>query len=269
MADLGLVGRGTHHRHGTRREHVGDAAGLGALLPGVLHLARPRRRRDVELQVQRRALQRPADLEARVTEHAHHLVVLGEDLGDETRQPALARGRGEVLEQDRPETAALVVVAHDERDLGRGGLREPDVAPDGDDLAAEPEHEGDSVVVVDLHEVLEVALGDVRIGAEVPEVARPVRQLGVERHHRVGVVRRDRAQVRGRAVGRDDVGLPGRGVGRVGHRPDLCGLGVGVRRLGHPGPRRGVSRGCPPGPGRAGGTRRGGSRAGRGRPRPR
>ena len=134
-------------------------------------------------------------------------MVLGEHLGDEAREAALAGGRGEVLEQDRPETPALVVVAHDERDLGRRGLREPHVAPDGDDLAAEPEHEGHAVVVVDLDEVLEVALGDVRVGAEVAEVAGPVRQPAVERDHVVRVVGRDRAQVCRRAVGGHDVGL--------------------------------------------------------------
>ena len=269
MADLRLVGRGAHDGHGARREHVGDAAGLGTLLPRELHLAGPRGRRDVELQVQRRPLERAADLEAGVAEDADHLVVLGEHLGDEAREAALAGGRGEVLEQDRPETPALVVVAHHERDLGRRGLREPHVAPDGDDLAAEPEHEGHAVVVVDLDEVLEVALGDVRVGAEVAEVAGPVRQPAVERDHVVRVVGRDRAQVCRRAVGGHDVGLPVRGIGRVGHRPDLSGRGVGVGDLGHPRPRRGVSRGCPPGRGRAAGTPRGGSRAGTGRPRPR
>ena len=68
------------------------------------------------------------------------------------RDPALAGGRGQVLEQHRADAAALVGVGDDERDLGLVGARRALVAADGDDLAAELGDERDPVVVVDVGE---------------------------------------------------------------------------------------------------------------------
>ena len=122
------------------------------------------------------------------------------------------------------------------------------------------QHEGHAVVVVDLDEPLEVPLRDVRVRAEVAQVAGAVGQPAVERDDVVGVGGRDRAQVDRRAVGGDDVGLPVRRVGRVGTARTSAVVGVGVGRPRSPRSRH-VSPGGPPGRGRAAGRRRGGSRA--------
>ena len=63
------------------------------------------------------------------------------------------------------------------------------VAADGDDLAGQLGDERDPVVVVDVGEPVQVALGDARVGREVAQVAGALRQPGVERDERVGVAR--------------------------------------------------------------------------------
>ena len=214
MADLGGVGGSPDDSDGPRVQHVVHAPGLGALLPGVADLHRALGGVDVELQMQHAVGELAADLVAGVPEHPHHLAVLGQDLGLEAAHAPLAAGRGEVLEQDRAEPSALVVVAHHERDLRRaddlGAVRAVRalVATDGDDLLAEQGDERHAGVVVDDGEPLQVARGDVRVRAEVAQVAGPLGEPGVEGHDRVGVAGQDRAQVHHPAVGCDDVGLP-------------------------------------------------------------
>ena len=60
---------------------------------------------------------------AGVAEGLDHPLVVGEHLGDELVDPALAAGLGEVLEQDLGDAAALVLVLDEEGDLGLAGLR--------------------------------------------------------------------------------------------------------------------------------------------------
>ncbi len=120
----------------------------------------------------------PAHLVAGLAEDPHHLVVLHQHLGLEPAQPVLPGRGGEVLEQDRAEPAALVVVAGDERDLGRArpvrrrrARIQALVPADGDDLVAEQADERHPGVVVDGGEPLEVARRDARVRAEVAQVA--------------------------------------------------------------------------------------------------
>ena len=67
-----------------------------------------------------------------------------------------------MLEQHRADAAALLGVGDDERDLGFVGAGVPFVAADGDDLAGQHGDEGDPVVVVDVGEPVQVALGGMR-----------------------------------------------------------------------------------------------------------
>ena len=221
VADLRGVGGGADHGHRARVQHVVHAAGLGALLAGVADLHRALGRVDVELQMQHAVGELAADLVAGVAEHPHHLVVLGQDLGLEAPHAALPGRSREVLEQDRAEPAALVVVADDEGHLRRAdhllpvGPERALVAADGDDLAAEQDDERHPRVVVDDGEPLQVTRGDVRVRPEVAQVAGALGEPGVEVHDRVGVAGQHRAQVHHPAVGGHDVGLPVPGVGRL------------------------------------------------------
>ena len=60
----------------------------------------------------------PRDREPGPAEHAEHAVVVTEHLGLEAGQPVRATQGGEVLEQQDAETAAVVLVGDQERDLG-------------------------------------------------------------------------------------------------------------------------------------------------------
>jgi hypothetical protein len=53
-----------------------------------------------------------------VEEDPHHPVVLRQHLGDEALDAPLPRGGGQVLEQHRAQSAALVGVLDEEGDLG-------------------------------------------------------------------------------------------------------------------------------------------------------
>ena len=59
---------------------------------------------------------------AGVAEGLDHPLVVGQHLGDEPLDAALAPGLGEVLEQELADAAALVGVLDEERDLGLAGL---------------------------------------------------------------------------------------------------------------------------------------------------
>ncbi len=119
VADLGRVGGRPDHRDRRRMQHVVHAARLGPLLAGVADGERALGGVDVELQVQHALGERPAHLVAGIAEDPHHLVVLHQHLGLEPAHTVLAGGRGEVLQQDRAEPAALVLVADDEGHLRR------------------------------------------------------------------------------------------------------------------------------------------------------
>ena len=77
-------------------------------------------------------------------EHAEHLAVAGERLGDEPGDPALSGGGRQVLEQGGADPSTLVFVADDERHLGRVGARLTVVASDADEPVAELGHQRDA-----------------------------------------------------------------------------------------------------------------------------
>ena len=122
----------------------------------------------------------------------------------------------EVLEQQLPDAAALVLVLDQERDLG---LARPDhvVAADRDDPALQGQHERDPVDVVDVGEPVDVALGEPRHRREEPVVLRLVGDPGVELDEDLAVLGTDRPDVRGPPVAEQDVGLPVRGGFGGGH----------------------------------------------------
>ena len=139
------------------------------------------------------ALDLALDLEADVREDDEHVAVLGEHVGDEARDPELAGAERELLEQARADAAALLLVGHGERDLGRGRVAQARVARERDDalglaVAGERADEGaaldqsgvevrlDEAVVDRLQAVeaqVEAAVGEAR--EEVDE-ARPRRR---------------------------------------------------------------------------------------------
>ena len=240
VADLADVVAGPDHGHRRGRQQARDRPGLAALLPlvgdgeGVLGLL------DREGQVDDAVLVGALGLVAGVLEDPHHRAVLRQHLGDEAPDAALAGGRGEVLEQDRAQAAALVGVLDQEGDLGVVGAGVPVVAADADDLVPEQDHERHPLVVVDVGEPVQVLVGEPLHRPEEPVVAGLVAAALHQAGQPVGVLGADGPQVHRAAVGGDDVGLPAR---------RLCGVLLlrGAGRLSHGGrPGRGRSRGSWP-----------------------
>ena len=174
-------------------------------------------------------LERAPDLEPRVLEHRQHRPVLRHHDGDEALDPGGARQRRELLEQARPDSAALEVVGDGERDLGRVGLAQPRVAREGDDallarVAERPEQRAD-VGPVRLDPRLDEPAPQLREAVEA-QVAAPLGEAGEELEQRVGVRGVRRAQAQGAAVPEDDVAKLGHGthsvpIFTIGARPGI------------------------------------------------
>ena len=197
-----------------------------------------------------------ADLVPGLPEHRDHPAVLRQHLGGEPADPALARRRGEVLEQHRAQPAPVVGVGDVERDLGRRrrrcgrtGRRAMICSPSAGSTTATSATRS---VVVDVVKRCEVALGAAARAAR-RSASRSTRSdcptwnawsasASSGRIGRTCVVR---------AVAQDDVGLPARpgsraGVvaaagarlvgARCGRRPRRCrragGRGAACRRAG-------------------------------------
>ena len=147
-----------------------------------------------------------------------------------------------MLQQDRPQAAALVSVLDEEGHLGVVGVGVAVVAADADDLVAEQDDEGHSVVVVDVREAVQVLLRQPLQRTEEPEVPGLVAAALHQPDQAVGVLGADGVQVHRAAVGGDDVGLPVRRGCRWCIRGGPGGL---------------LSHGDRPGRGRTAGRRRG------------
>jgi hypothetical protein len=114
----------------------------------------------------------------------------------------------------RAESPPLVRVLDDESHLGLV-LRRAFVPDDADDVVADRRDDRASVDVVHGREAVDVAVAELGVGREEPEVDRLCRQAGVERTQRLGVARDDRTEVGGAAVAQHHVGLPVGGIGPV------------------------------------------------------
>ena len=121
MPDRVRVPAGADHRHRPRSEHAGHRCCLGPVLALLDRGPRPVGGFDQQLDVHDAALDAGPFREPGGPEHAEHLAVVGERLGDEPGDPALSGGGRQVLEQDGADPPTLVFVADDERHLGRVG----------------------------------------------------------------------------------------------------------------------------------------------------
>ena len=95
---------------------------------------------DRELELEHALVVGADDAVAGVAEGLDHPLVVGQHLGDEPLDAALAGGLGEVLQKDLGDPATLVLVLHEEGDLGLAGLHDV-VPPDRDHLALQGHHE--------------------------------------------------------------------------------------------------------------------------------
>jgi len=92
---------------------------------------------------------------ARVGEDVQHLVIARQRVGGEGMNTPGARDYRQVLEQNRAEAAALLVIRHRERDLGFA-LGRAVVSRNRDDLIAQLRDEDHPIPIVDVRDVLEL-----------------------------------------------------------------------------------------------------------------
>ncbi len=122
-----------------------------------------------------------------------------------------------MLEQQRAQPPALLVVLYDECDLGLVGA-DAVVTRDRDHLVAEERDECHATVVVDFGQPFELHRGRAGNRREETEVEGFVREPVVQAGERVHIVAPDRTDTHGAAVREYDVAFPLRGVlGHVGH----------------------------------------------------
>ena len=161
------------------------------------------------------------DVEPCVAEDVHHRPVVGQGLGVEALDAVAAGDGGEVFEHHGRQTAPLLVVFDDERDLGRCRFTlAAVVAHDGHDQPVELGDQREPFAVVDLRQSMELGFGNLGDRREEPEVDRLRRQPPVQGAQLLDVVGADRADVCGAAVGQHHIALPlawiYRGCARLG-----------------------------------------------------
>ncbi len=190
-----------------------DGGRLRPMFTGAHHRDRLLGGGDLERQPDGTGVPGPRDGVTGVEEDPDHLPVLAEHVGVEPTDAAIPGRGGEVLQQHRAETPALLGVLHQEGHLrlgrpGHGALpvRHGDeiVTDHGDDGAARPlVHHGHPVDVGVTHRPT---------GGEETEVDRLGGQPRPEPPKQRAVGRQDRPDVGRAAVGEDDIGLPLRRV---------------------------------------------------------
>ena len=139
--------------------------------------------------------------------------VVGQHRGPEAPDTMRDRGMRQPRHQLAGQPLALVVVADDDRELGRRGIvGQPDVARDGHDrlvgLVGKRGHEGEVVGAVDLDEVPRVGRRQLRLGRQKAPVARFRRQPRMGGAQALVVVGPDRADRDRAAVVEGVVGPP-------------------------------------------------------------
>jgi len=107
---------------------------------------------------------------SRTAEHAQHRRVVGQSFGGEAVDPVRAGDRGEVLQQDGRDSAALVGAVDHERDLGVVAGHPALIAGPGDELAPVLDNRGHPVVEVDVGEVVQFFVGEGRLRRQEPAV---------------------------------------------------------------------------------------------------
>ena len=150
----GLATR-TNHRDGARCEQTSDRCRFGVLFPSLDRGDGGDRRRDREVDSNGSFVEVALGSPARVGEDVQHLVIARQRVGGEGMNTPGARDYRQVLEQNRAEAAALLVIRHRERDLGFA-LGRAVVSRNRDDLIAQLRDEDHPIPIVDVRDVLEL-----------------------------------------------------------------------------------------------------------------
>ena len=124
-ADRARLGRRTDDRDARRREERPQGFGDCDMVALVAALEVGGRLGEAQLDPDLVPVAVLRLLEACLREDVQHRRVLGEHVGDEALDTRPRSERGELLEEARPDPAALELVRDDKRDLGRVGIAQP------------------------------------------------------------------------------------------------------------------------------------------------
>ena len=176
-ADRARPPRRSDHGHRARVEQRAHALGRRDPLARVGRLAGTLRLLGGKGEMHHAGLGGAGDHEAAGGEDLEHPVVLAEDVGLELAHPAGASDADEMVEQQRADAAALVLVGNGERHLRGGRLAgQHGVAADPDDpllsVLEQGGHQGDFLDEVEPRELVELRVGESPLGAEEPVVHR-------------------------------------------------------------------------------------------------
>jgi hypothetical protein len=203
----GRVG-GADDGHRPRDEHACHRSRVGALLATFHRVDELGGVLEVEVEVDHPGVEAALERPAGAREHGEHGAVLGQHLGGEPADAVGASDGREVLEQQRGDALALVLVVDHERGLGVVAVGPALVAGPPDELAVPLDHERHAVDEVELGEVFELAAAERGLGREVSAVLALARLPLVEGSQGVLVVGRDGAHRCGVAVAEDHRGGP-------------------------------------------------------------
>jgi len=157
----------------------GHAHRLGPVLSGHRHSFGPVGGLDIELNLHHAVLDPALYGITRLREDRKHPAIVRQHLGRELGQTHVLADCGQVLEEDRADPLALVVIGDIEGDLSAAGV-DPVITPDPDDVLPHGHHEGHPVDIVHMRESMDVLVGELTQRGKEAEVDRLVRLARVE-----------------------------------------------------------------------------------------
>ena len=159
-----------------------------------------------------------------VAKHVTHAAVSGQRVGDEpVDAPGTGKG-GQVLEQQCAQSPPLMGIVDHKGDLGLV-VGDVLVAGHGDDLVVEDAYQGHAPIMVHMGEMFDLVRSEVGVVREVPQVNRLVGQPSVKGQQRRPILRRDRANMHGAAVGEHGVCGAPTWVAESGHADSVGRFG--------------------------------------------
>ena len=234
-ADRAATARCADDRDAVRLEERPERCGHGDVVPLRDTFLEQLRAGDREDHLDLSALELARQLEAEGREHAEHLAVVRDDLGDEPLDPMVGGAQRQLLDEACPDPALLVGVRDGERAFRGGGVAEPHVARERDDplgaVLDQRAQQCPALAPVGVDDLVDELRPETREAVE-PQVEALLRERSEEPEDRFGIGPGGRAEPKRAPVAEDHVDdvlhavivVPGRATcirsspRRVGHR---------------------------------------------------
>ena len=130
-------------------------------------------------------------------EDIEHGVIFLQGVRHKGRDTPFHGGPSQLVEQQSADSMVLEIVSHYEGHLSLGAVRCAIVPTHRKQLTIEFGHECQSVFIVDAREILELAVREIRMEREEPQIDRARGQVTMERRQSRGIVGSDGSDVNG------------------------------------------------------------------------